>query len=86
MPVFSSFLIKKEVQQISLPMLTAYNKPLPLNPKKIIDSKSLVLKYVPMAYQGYYKTAFGDLQADQIPALERDEEDNQGNETDSSFL
>lgn len=86
MPVFSSFLIKKEVQQISLPMLTAYNNPIPLNPKKIIDSKSLVLKYVPMAYQGYYKTAFGDLQADQIPALERDEEDNQGNETDSSFL
>ena len=86
MTVFSTFFIKKEVQLISLPMLPAYKNPIPLNPKKIIDCRSPVLKSVPMAYQEYYKTAFGDLQADQIPEVERDEEDNQGNETDSSFL
>lgn len=94
LPVFTKFSATKFRCILSLPatkMTQIY--PLPINEKKVADVKLLVKKYVPEAYQHYYRRIFGEVGEEPEPQLPEEEVDAREEpledaafESDSSFM
>ena len=52
------FVIEKSNMSVRMPLVPAYNKPVPIKPAKLKDLKTIVDKFVPAQFRAFYEQRF----------------------------
>lgn len=71
------FVIEKSNMSVRMPLVPAYNKPVPIKPAKLKDLKTIVEKFVPVQFRAFYEQRYNNNE----PLLE--DSDSADSEADS---